>query len=254
MRPGQQIGETSPAENRDIWSRLRRAPGYARLSWVRQMLLNGDFRETARLRAFPPTDLFQPSGRTWHGRHPALFALARHLLSDRPDHHLLSFGCATGDEVFTLHEYFRAARITGVDISARRIRECNRRARRTSLDKLLTFVVGGSADVIVPETCDAVFALSVLRHGDLRDGPPRCDHRLRFVDFERIVSGLARCVRPGGLLVIRHASFRFVDTAAANDFELVLRQPRMPQACLYDTNNCLMPSEDEESSVFRRRS
>ena len=44
---------------------------------------------------------------------------------------------------------------------------------------------------------------------------------LSFADFERTVSDLAAAVKPGGVLVLRHANFRFTDCAAAAGFELV---------------------------------
>ena len=237
---------------RSVMAWRRRIPGYAALSWLRQMLLDPQFRETARLRAFRPLGLLQPSGHTRPDRHPELFALAREQVGDGPDHHLLSFGCATGDEVFSLRHYFPQARITGIDISAARIRRCRGRARRAGADASIAFAVGASASDMPEDAFDAVFAMSVLRHGDLSGAPPACDHVLLFADFERVVSGLARCVRPGGVLILRHAAFRFVDTAAARNFAPLLRLPRKAQGPLYDTDNRLLPLEDEETVAFRK--
>lgn len=217
------------------------------------MLFDRNFRETARLRAFPPSGLMQPSGHTKPDRHRELFALARLAVGDGPDHHLLSFGCSRGDEVFSLRAHFPEARITGIDISTRRIRECRVRARKAGAGDTLDFIVASSAADLPAASRDAVFAMSVLRHGDLTAAPPRCDHRMHFADFDAVVTGLARCVKPGGVLVIRHACFRFLDTVAAADFDTVLRQPRNVQSPLYDRDHCLLPGESEESVMFRRR-
>ncbi len=235
----------------EIGSRLRRLPGYAALSWLRQMIVDRNFRETARLRALPPAGLFQPTGYTKLDRHPELFALVRDSVGDGMDTHLLSFGCSTGEEVFTLRRYFAESRITGVDISPQRIRQCRRRARRLRADPGIRFAVAASAEGFAPQSFDAIFANSVLRHGDLAAAPPRCDHRIRFVDFERVVSGLARCVKPGGLLMVRHANFRFSDVAAAKDFTTLRHMPRDPKTPLYDCANRLVPTCDE-AVVFRR--
>jgi SAM-dependent methyltransferase len=232
---------------------VRHLPGYAALSWLRQMILDRNFRETARLRSSPPPGLFQPTGHTKLDRHPDLFAFAREIVGDGPDRQLLSFGCSTGEEVFSLRRYFAETRITGIDISPHRIRECRRRALRLGGDPAIRFAVAASAEDFAPESFDAIFANSVLRHGDLALAPPQCDHRLRFADFERVVSGLARCVRPGGLFVLRHTNFRFTDTEAAEDFETRLLMRRDGKTPLYDTANRLAPPEREEAVVFRRR-
>lgn len=232
---------------------VRRLPGYAALSWLRQVIVDRNFRETARLRASPPPGLFQPTGHTKLDRHPALFSFARDSVGDGPDRQLLSFGCSTGEEVFSLRRYFAESRITGIDISPHRIRECRRRARRHGADPALRFAVASSAEMFAPQSIDAIFANSVLRHGDLALAPPRCDHRISFADFERIVSGLAHCIKPGGLFVLRYANFRFTDTDAAKDFETISLMRRDRKTPLYNTANRLAPPEREEAVVFRRR-
>src|ERR1700691_5826781 len=82
----------------------------------------------------------------------------------------------------------------------------------------LSFEIAGSA-VAEPTACyDAVFAMAVFRHGGLGEAPPRCGHLIKFGDFERSVGELARTLKPRGLLVLRHANFRFCDTATASAF------------------------------------
>jgi 2-polyprenyl-3-methyl-5-hydroxy-6-metoxy-1,4-benzoquinol methylase len=233
---------------------LRSLPGYAALSWFRQVVFNRNFRETALLRAFPPLGLFQPTGYTDFDRHPDLFTLAREAVGDGPDRQLLSFGCSTGEEVLSLRRYFPTAQITGLDISPRRIRKCRRRARELGADPGIRFAVAASAEGLAPESFDAIFANSVFRHSDLNVAPPQSDHWLRFCDFEKTVSSLARCVRCGGLLIIRHANFSFIDTQAALDFEPILIMRRNSKTPLYDTANQLVPLEHNEAVVFRRRS
>lgn len=253
MKPRQSASENeAPRQGGSLYG-LRRLPGYAALSWLRQVIVSRNFRETARLRALPPPGLFQPTGHTKFDRHPDLFSFVRERVGDGPDRQLLSFGCSTGEEVFSLRRYFAESRITGIDISPRRIRECQRRARRQGADPALRFVAASSAEQFAPQSIDAIFANSVLRHGDLALAPPRCDHRISFADFERIVSGLARCIKPGGLLVLRYANFRFADTEAASDFAPILRMTRDRTTPIYDTVNRLAPQEPQETVVFQRR-
>lgn len=250
-KPGQSGGENPVPDHSGAGSRLRRLPGHAALSWLRQMILDRNFRETARLRALPPAGLFQPTGYTALDRHPELFAFVRDSVGDGADMHLLSFGCSTGEEVFSLRRYFVESRITGIDISPRRIRACRRRARQLGGDPAMRFAVAASAEGFAPQSFDVVFANSVFRHGDLAAAPPRCDHRIRFADFERVVSDLAGCVKPGGLLVMRHANFGFSDLAVASDFTPLRHLRRNPNTPLYDRADQLVPSLDE-AVVFRR--
>jgi hypothetical protein len=45
--------------------------------------------------------------------------------------------------------------------------------------------------------------MAVFRHGDLGgDHPESCSHRITFEAFEATVTDLARCLKPGGYLVI----------------------------------------------------
>ena len=52
-----------------------------------------------------------------------------------------------------------------------------------------------------------------------------CSHRITFEAFEATITDLARCLKPGGYLVIEHSNFRFSDTAVAAQFQRVWRRP-----------------------------
>ena len=92
--------------------------------------------------------------------------------------------------------------------------------------------------------------MAVFRHGDLESRPPSCAPLIRFATFERTIAGLARCLRPGGLLVIRHAHFRFMDTGAAAGFDPVLTLSTQP---LYGRDDRLLEGAHESDGVFRKR-
>jgi hypothetical protein len=53
-------------------------------------------------------------------------------------------------------------------------------------------------------------------------GASRAVGPLTFDAFDREVSELVRCLRPGGLLLVAHSNFRITDTRAAAQLELVL--------------------------------
>ena len=101
---------------------------------------------------------------------------------------------------------------------------------------------------------DAIFAMAVFRHGDLNSSPPpkSCKHRIRFADFERSVMDLSRALKPGGLLAIKYAMFRFTDTFAATGFETVLRVNAPGNFPLFGRDDFLLPDEDYPDVVFRK--
>jgi len=63
-----------------------------------------------------PELLFQPYSTTRADRYPVIFRFVRDALGDAPSLRLLSFGCSSGEEVWTLRRYFAAAFIKGIDI------------------------------------------------------------------------------------------------------------------------------------------
>jgi SAM-dependent methyltransferase len=225
---------------------------------LRRAAHDRDFRRDLLWRRLPrPRGVFQISGDTSKDRYPRIFRFTRDAFGENPPARLLSFGCSTGEEVFTLRRYFPLARIEGIDINPYRIRTCRERLH-SEPDGGLDFTVAGSTTHLPDASYDAIFCLAVLRHGGLQEGPaPRCDHLLRFADFSALVADFARCLKPGGLLAIAHSNFRFADTPTATAFEVVLRAtPGQPgsQTPLYGRDNRLLPSAIYRDVVFRKRS
>lgn len=235
---------------------VRQAPGYRVLLALRDLGGGADVRAAAILRLRRPAGLFQPFGTTGIDRYPAIFARLRSELageSGRGGAHplrLLSFGCSTGEEVFSLRDYFPDAILTGIDISAPRIAVANA-ALPASQRATTRFVVGGAPGSETPRSFDAVLAMAVFRHGDLADGPPRIGAGLSFDRFEAAIAELADCVRPGGFLAIRHANFRFADTAAAAGFDAVMEEESITPH--YDRAGNRLPHRLTEPCLFRRR-
>lgn len=196
---------------------------------------------------------FQPYSHTLPDRYPWLFSFAAGYFSAREELRLLSFGCSRGDEVFTLRTYFPRADITGIEIDPRNVAICRARA---PAERQLRFVRAATT-AGEPSACyDAIFCLAVLCLGDLTTrGAQRCDPYLQFADFERQVTDFARCLRPGGLLLLHTTNFRFADTAVAADFETVLEATpeQLAPDVLFDRNNRLLPAERYFPVGFRKR-
>jgi SAM-dependent methyltransferase len=198
---------------------------------------------------------FQPYNHTLPDRYPWLFDFAASALGDVVIPRLLSFGCSLGEEVFSLRRRLPTAVIKGIDIDPANIAVCLARAGGAA-DFQSGFEVGSSVQNEPSDHYDAVFCLAVLCHGDLTvSGARRSDPLIRFEDFDRSVSDLARCVRPGGLLFLHTTNFRFHDTTAARGFDVVLeaRPDQLAPDVLFDRDGRLMPGERYCPVGFRKR-
>jgi len=181
------------------------------------------------LHRWPPTGAFQPFNDTAADRYPRLFQFVQSELGAGNALDILSFGCSTGEEVFTLRRYFPRAAIRGIDINPRNIAICRRRLRAAA-DAKLSFAIANSTRAEPAAAYDAIFCMTVLCHGDLAlPGIPRCDHLIRFAEFAGVVADFQRCLKPGGLLILAHSNFRLRDASAAAGFDTVLSIER-PEA------------------------
>lgn len=238
-----------------VIARIKGWPLYRFVRFLYRFTTDPAYRSVALIRLEKPPNLFQPFLDTWLDRYPLLFAFAREKLGSDRHVNVLSFGCSTGEEVFTLRRYLPGATIKGIDINQRAIAECNRRLDR-SPDPKTTFEVANSTRDEQPAVYDAIFCLAVLRHGDLADSGATCSESIiRFANFEAMVADFARCLRTGGLLFIAHSNFRFCDTAVSRRFEVALSltstepHPRTP---IFDRTNRLMRGVAYGDLVFRK--
>lgn len=200
----------------------RRPSAREALTLAKALVRGGERREAAVARILRPDNLFQPYTTTTEDRYPEEFARIAAAL-DRPALAVLSFGCSSGAELLALGRAFPGARIRGIDINPLAVRNARRRVREAGLARRVSIGRGGDASAEPAAAYDVVTALAVFRHGSLKAQPPTCTELLRFADFDRTVAGLSAALRPGGLLLIRHANFRFTDTSVAADYELVVR-------------------------------
>jgi 2-polyprenyl-3-methyl-5-hydroxy-6-metoxy-1,4-benzoquinol methylase len=155
----------------------------------------------------------------------------------------------------SLRKYFPESTIKGVDIDPRNIEHC---VKRTGLESAagITFEVAATTSEEQSDTYDAIFCLAVLCQGDLTtSGALHCDPDLRFAEFESMVADFARCIKPGGLLLLHTTNFRFNDTAIAQQFEVVLKATpeQLAHDVLFDRNNKLLPGVRYYDVGFRKR-
>lgn len=107
---------------------------------------------------------------------------------------ILSFGCASGEELLTLESRFPNADLFGVDLSADILAKAAQLVPSASLARNVSNFSG---------EFHVVFAMAVL----CRWPEPHPDGRLPYEDFESTVRLLADRVAVGGHLVIANASY-----------------------------------------------
>lgn len=172
--------------------------------------------------------LLQPSSFTTWDRHPELFAIARERLGALEAPRILSFGCSTGEEAFTLAEYLPNAQIDAIDINPRSIAIAKRALPVAQADRIRF-----ECSACPPEAeaiYDAIFCLSVLRHGRLEhEQPDNCSDVLPFARFAETIADLDRALKPGGLLFLWGCNFRFGDTPQAAQYRTVATPGKKPQ-------------------------
>jgi SAM-dependent methyltransferase len=198
---------------------------------------------------------FQAYSYTLPDRYPWLFEFAKSHVQDTAGTRLLSFGCSSGEEVLSLRRYFAAAAIKGIDIDRRNIEVCEARAQAADVPGI-SFAVAADTCGEPAEHFDAIFCLAVLCLGDLTvSGAQRCDPHLYFEEFERLVADFARCLRPGGILCLLTTNFRFGDTAASRNFDVLLEadESQLAPDVLFDRNNRLLSGERYRPAVFLKR-
>ena len=212
-------------------------------------------RAVRRARALSPGLLLQPSHYTSVNRYPWLFKFLGEQLSHQKAPRILSYGCATGEELFSLEAYLPGAALVGIDINPRNIAICHRKFAKRGAICDTQFRCAGSPAGEVTNSYDAILCLAVLRHGALQDrAPDDCAPWIQFAAVDQMVTELARCVKPGGYLAIWHSHFRFADMSVASQFKAVLSHRRNGRegAPLYGPDNRRLKGTEYPDAVFQK--
>lgn len=157
--------------------------------------------------------------------------------------------------MFSLHRYLPAAFIKGIDINPGNIVSCRKQHRALGAPPSLVFQQGSSPVQEPANSYDAVFCMAVFVRWQLKQdhSVASCAPHLNFEDFDRTVAKLAACVRPGGLLVMRHSMFRFDDTTSASGFRPLLHLPVTEGffPC-FGPDNRRLPDQASETVIFQK--
>jgi len=219
----------------------------ARGNSVRLILINGRARSEFFTRLNFRESHFQKSTYTVKNRSPLIFDQCEKYLRNTPSPKLLSFGCSTGEEAFTLAEYIPNAAIRGVDINKWCIKECIRKNRSENLH----FYHRLSDEFNVDADFDAIFCIAVFQRGENRDFD-QIREGFTFRQFEKEIALLDTKLKPGGLFIIHHSDFRFEDTRVADCYAPLPfdGNKKLLQRPLFDRNNIRIGETNECYRVF----
>jgi SAM-dependent methyltransferase len=182
-----------------------------------RLCLDGGYRSVVFLRLFRPQDLHQSTVLTRMNRYPEIFLACSEYFEGRSDLKILSYGCATGEEVLTLRHYFPSAFILGVEIN----RHALAVAKRQQVDDRMAFLESDPTAIAGIGPFDAIFCMAVLQRTPMRVKAARIED-LRpiypFDKFEAKVSELDSWLKNDGLLVVHHSQYAVEDAAAGSKY------------------------------------
>jgi hypothetical protein len=150
-----------------------------------------------------------------------------------------------------LGDYFPQAKIIGVDINSWCIRQCKKMSRNPNF----SFYNRKSRTFENLAEFDAIFCMAVFQRTENRSNS---DNRIAkghtFEQFESEIKVLDQKLKVGGLFIIDHSDFRFVDTSCAIHYkslnfeknQLLRRRP------LYNKSNQKIADEQINYRVFEK--
>ena len=150
----------------------------------------------------------QISHYTEANRYPDLFEICRDYLREEMAPKILSYGCSTGEEVFSLSKYLPDALIVGTDISKWCIKEANKK----NIEKKFLFLHSESKQFSLLDKFDAIFCLAVFQHTNNRDEYVTEATKYIFSQFEQQLIVLDKKLKTGGLLFIDNSDFDFLES------------------------------------------
>lgn len=230
-------------------------PGVSYLWRALRSIIDPHERGVRRAQSLTPGLLLQPSNYTKAGRYPWLQYFLCDVFPKGQTPRILSYGCATGEEVFHLEEHLPDAELVGIDINPRNISICNRKLEKQNGQRRTQFRCAGLPVDETSESYDAILCLAVLRHGALQDNmPDSCAAWIDFATVDHLVTELARCLKPGGYLSIWNSHFRFADMSAASQFQAVVSDESggWANTPLYGPDNKRLDCPDYCDAVFQK--
>lgn len=192
----------------------------------------------------------QLTSTTKENRYPLIFEECS-ILVKNPEK-ILSFGCSTGEEVFTLNRfYYPSSNIIGLDISDKNLKKA-----REKLDLSSNTIFQNSTEENLKGNApyDIIFAMSVLCRWEDTKGITDCSKIYPFQKFEEQIEKFYNVLKVSGLLVIYNANFRFSDCSISKEFELISSSKILESGFVpkFDKRNKLLKDQSYPFCIFRK--
>lgn len=213
-----------------------------------KLLLNSGYRSQYVTKWRFRDNYFQKEFYTKPNRYPHLFSECKSFLSSTTNPQILSFGCATGGEVFTIGSYIPNASVSGVDINNWCLKQC----KKKNADRRFSFFHRFSEEFNNCGNFDAIFCLAVFQQTENRSEARSAATEFTFEKFEEEVSMLDKKLKRNGLFILDNADFSFMDTRCSAgyrplDFE---KNKILRQRPLFDMKNHRVADIQENYRIF----
>jgi chemotaxis methyl-accepting protein methylase len=158
----------------------------------------------------------QHSHATVYNRYPEIFKKCVDICQLKSPK-ILSFGCSTGEEAFSLAEsYFKTSEIHGVDISPEVIEKAKQNNKFSNI-QFYTY-----SHLLPDSKFDIIFCMSVLCNWPATKDATNCHEYYQFDKFEKELIKLDAMLNEGGILVIYNSNFCFSDTILKHKYKAVV--------------------------------
>lgn len=189
---------------------------YYCLMLFRRFFISASYRTSTITRWRYGNAHYQGEVFTQTNRYPLLFSKCAEALAGIESPSILSFGCSTGEEVATIGEYMPQASIMGIDIND----WCLRESRKKYAASRFAFYHRFSSTFEDAQSFDVIFCMAVFQHTSNRKSKNNeIARRFTFQQFEQEIVLLDQKLKPGGLFIIDHTDFSFMDTAVATRYQ-----------------------------------
>jgi len=200
-----------------------------------KFLFNREYRSLIWLKYTKGNEAHQISNYTEYNRYPDLFSICKKLMEGRKDLKILSYGCSTREEVFTLRKYFPDALIVGVDINKRNIKK----AISQNKDHKIIFSYDIENTLTEEGPFDIIFALAVFQRTENRNEKTFDSNTIYpFEKFNTKITELDNHLKPNGLFIIDHADYFFEDTEVSSYYHALKGEHNIiRERYMFDKNN-----------------
>lgn len=201
------------------------------------------------LHFFKKETIHQFKNSTSYNRYPNIFSETKqYFLKNNSKIKILSYGCSTGEECFSLREYFPEAVIVGLDIDVKNLEIC----KSKNQDSNIIFLESTTKNIEHNGPYDIIFCMSVLCRWPDSKELMDISNLYSFKKFEKALISLDFNLKLNGVLVLYNCNFLFSDTKIYNKYK-ALASPMITESGFvqkFDKNNFKIENSTFSECIF----